>query len=576
MNRSLRQRVLTIYTHNPFHYKTGMKIMLIFLSSLLVLCIPMLDKTWTEKAFLSLSWPALLTLSLLFIYSLSKLLSASAFSFRCFIKKSSPCLLICLALTFFVFKSVEVKFKTLSDETNLLAKSRTLAFEKKPLNMTEAKNYFESTHPLNYELPKRPLLFPFAASILHNLLGYHPSNVFILNFLTLFAFLSLMTLSGSLFLPAAAALSIPLWVLSQPILSIFACSGGFDLFSMAFFFISMGLLFLFLNKPDPLHWECLWLALILYAHTRYESILLTVLILPILLGWKFIPFSLLKSSISLPLTPFLIAPLIWQRMLRTDVYENPEGIPLFSTDHFFTHLKEFILSQSLFDFTLPYNPFLFYIGIILLPLFFCKRHAFSGPAKRFLLLFAIFFFFLYTLYLSHFFGHYSHPSSARFFLIYAATAALAPFCLFIFYPRIPSLLFPALGVIFFLLYHPVAINDSFTNSLTLNRKTDYAYAFLHKFPSDTLIIVDRPGQYTVMNYGAVSFDYANSHSEELLRELKANLYPDILVIQEISRNTGKPLQDQKLDKVFPLRLLDKKMTCAETVVRIAKVDKKRL
>ena len=557
-----------------------MKTILIFIPSLLFLGIPLYDKMWTNRIFIYLTWPSLLLLVLFFLFNLLKLFNNSPLTLSCLIKKYRGHLLLCLILTLCVFKSVEVKFKTLSDETNLLAKSRSLAFEKKPLNMTDAKNYFETTHSLHYELPKRPLLFPFATSLLHSFLGYQPSNVFILNFFTLFVFLSLISVAGASLLPPLISLSIPLWVLSQPVISIFSCSGGFDVFSMTFFFISLALLFLFLNKPDQTHFECLWLALMLYANTRYESILLAVLIPLFLWRMGYLPFSLLRSSFPLSLTPLFIAPLVWQRWIKTNVYENPDGTALFSLESFLENLKEFLISQGRFDFHLPYNPLLFYIGIAIIPFLVWKLFSSSSkipkPIRCFILIFTLSFIVFQFLYLCHFFGRFSHPSSARFFLIYAATSSLIPFSLYWIFPRIPAVLFPALGFIFFLLYHPVAVKDSFTNALTLNRKTDYTYQLLKNRPSDTLILVDRPGQYTVMNFGAVSFEYANRHAEELLTELKAGLYPDILVIQDISRENLKPLPDQKLDKAFPLRLLDKKMTCAETFVRISKVDKKKI
>ncbi len=557
-----------------------MKLILIFIPSLLFLGIPLYDKMWTQKIFIDFTWPCLLFLVLFFLFNLLKLFKNYTLTLSCLFKKYRGHLLLCLILTLCVFISVEVKFKTLSDETNLLAKSRSLAFEKKPLNMTDAKNYFETTRSLHYELPKRPLLFPFAVSLLHSFLGYHTSNVFVLNFFTLFVFLSLISVAGASLLPPLISISIPLWILSQPVISIFSCSGGFDVFSLTFFFISMAILLLFLNQPDQMHFECLWLALILYANTRYESILLAVLILPFLWKMGYLPFSLLRSSFSLSLTPFFTAPLVWQKWIKTNVYENPDGTALFSLGSFFENLKEFLISQCRFDFHLPYNPFLFFMGIAVISLLVWKIFSSSPKIPKslrcFILIFTLIFFVFQILYLCHFFGRFSHPSSARFFLIYAATFSLIPFSLYWIFPRIPAALFPALGLVFFLLYHPVAVKDSFTNALTLNRKTDYTYQFLRNRPSDTLIIVDRPGQYTVMNFGAVSFEYANDHVQELLTELKAGLYPDILVIQDISREKLKTLPDQKLDKAFPLRLLDKKMTCAETYVRISKVDKKKL
>jgi hypothetical protein len=113
------------------------------------------------------------------------------------------------------------------------------------------------------------------------------------------------------------------------------------------------------------------------------------------------------------------------------------------------------------------------------------------------------------------------------------------------------LLVGSIGLI--LLYSPVASGDRFTQSLELIRETEHAYSFLESLKSRNIFIVsDRPGIYTASEYGASDFDYANNHKNELLTELKNNLYSDIIVLQHIAYSDKKPFPKQVLDPEFIL------------------------
>ena len=112
------------------------------------------------------------------------------FSLKLLLKKYWLGILTAFILTSLVFASVRVRFKTLSDETNLLSISRSMLNDKTIVNSTMGKFYYNNLNTLNSEIPKRPLIFPFVVHLLHTLAGFQYQNAFIVNFIVMFLFLS--------------------------------------------------------------------------------------------------------------------------------------------------------------------------------------------------------------------------------------------------------------------------------------------------------------------------------------------------------------------------------------------------
>jgi hypothetical protein len=118
----------------------------------------------------------------------------------------------------------------------------------------------------------------------------------------------------------------------------------------------------------------------------------------------------------------------------------------------------------------------------------------------------------------------------------------------------------------------VATQGRFTNALTIIRETEDLYAFLDQVNDQKiLIIVDRPGQYTVANTGAVGFGFANANKDGIISDLNRGLYNSIYVFQKFSYETGKPLPDQALDPKFVLEPVKELQITASDFIRISKV-----
>jgi hypothetical protein len=87
------------------------------------------------------------------------------------------------------------------------------------------------------------------------------------------------------------------------------------------------------------------------------------------------------------------------------------------------------------------------------------------------------------------------------------------------------------------------------------------------------MIAERPGQFTVANYGAVGFGYANRYKASLLGDLNRGLVSNIWVFQKYSYETGRPLVDQNLQAEFQLEPVKEFLVTATEFIRISKVKR---
>ena len=81
-------------------------------------------------------------------------------------------------------------------------------------------------------MDKRQLFFPFLVSILHDLIGYRPSNAFVLNGILVFVFLPLVNAAGRRLAGRMAGwLGVVLFA-GLPLLAQNATGGGFELLNI--------------------------------------------------------------------------------------------------------------------------------------------------------------------------------------------------------------------------------------------------------------------------------------------------------------------------------------------------------
>jgi 4-amino-4-deoxy-L-arabinose transferase-like glycosyltransferase len=266
-------------------------------------------------------------LFLLWICALIRSLAASKPDVPGFIKSNAAGIVISILLACTIFLSVEPIFRVLSDETNLASVSKSMLYERRADNVTMGKWYYDNFYPMNREIEKRPLMFPFFMYLVHLVFGYHPENAFILNFLVLITLFFLIYRIGKGYWGEMGGMAGVILVAAQPIVSQTATSGGFDLFFVLFLTISFLAVRSFLKDRSPLRFELLWLTLVMVASSRYEGIMLMAIVVAFLYAFRYLKKELFASGfgVSFFITPLLLLPYLWSRVIVKDTFQTQDA-----------------------------------------------------------------------------------------------------------------------------------------------------------------------------------------------------------------------------------------------------------
>lgn len=164
-------------------------------------------------------------------------------------------------------------FKILMDEAMLLGTSMSMHFDKLALVPMRGHDIQGAFQIMGGELDKRPLFHPFLLSLLHDLTGYRPENAFVLNAGLIFVFLTLAYHAGCRIAGRGAGAVAVLLLTSLPLLAQNATGGGFELLNLVMILAVLLLGMRLLDKRDGPSLEAFFLAGVLLACTRYESVL---------------------------------------------------------------------------------------------------------------------------------------------------------------------------------------------------------------------------------------------------------------------------------------------------------------
>jgi len=138
--------------------------------------------------------------------------------------------------------------------------------------------------------------------------------------------------------------------------------------------------------------------------------------------------------------------------------------------------------------------------------------------------------------------------------------------------RRASLWLPALvaaAVVF--LHVSVASEARFISELTLTRQAAQVWRYLAQIHDKNIMVVsDRPGLFTVMDYGAEDLSAAKQ-AQSLPYELSRHLYRDMYVIQEMDLTTKKPLPEFEIWPEHKKEVVLEFQNAENSTVRIARI-----
>lgn len=211
--------------------------------------------------------------------------------------------------------------KVMMDDAVLESTARSLHQERQ-VYVTDYGRTIESLFvPFDGYVDKRPWLYPFAVSILHDASGYRVANAYTVNAVAGFVFLGLMLVMGYQLARLRGAILLMLLWLTIPLFAQNATGSGMDMLNLFMLGIVMLASVVYLKRPSHGTEGALSLAGVLLAYGRYESVLFCVLVFAVItVGW------IRSQRIWLSAGSICAAPLLVGLVLQQKFFSASEGL----------------------------------------------------------------------------------------------------------------------------------------------------------------------------------------------------------------------------------------------------------
>lgn len=541
--------------------KTGMKLRLALFTAMIMLALALglLPSTkWTGRIFHSCGYYFMFSAFLLWVVTI---LSHYPGRILPMLKKHCGALFLSFVLMASLFVISPPKYKILADEANLLGVSLSM-YNEKASSLTLEIVSVDDKRQIKYGPTKRPLLYSALVSFCHSLTGYRAENGFAVNFI--FGFLSLFCiyLTAVRYFSKALAFLAMLIFAGCPIFCFWSTSAGFETLNLFFVLFVFAVLGKFLADKQAADLEILFFSLVLLAQCRYESALYTiamVFMLPLVLKKDIVE----KLSPTILFVPFLFVTVLWQRRMFSD-YVEPIRIAAenyqfestaFHLGLFWTNVKKNLFVLSGFDPNYGFSPFLFllfllggYLAIKRLLL----SHSEISPGKKWFFGYVLVTLLLQTtIIFTYKWGDFTSPVANRFAMVFLPYLAF-PVLFFVRElkdNRILTVRLAMLLAVFHMIwFRPYAAEENLTKNLALTHEYDRVLEYLKSNLEDekqVLIISAFPNLYAIHKYNSIHIVTANREPERF-RFLSKVHYDRTLVVQKFSRETGKPIEGERL------------------------------
>jgi len=503
-----------------------------------------------------------------------------------FIRRHGPALGLAMLLTIGAVSISPPRFRIFADETNLMNMAFAMYDQRsfsQPYGMFEE----ESFQTLTRAWGKRPLFYPFVVSLAHTFLGYSADNGFVVNAVSGFLCLFLMYFILQRWFTRFHGVVGMMLLASFPLYVLCMTSGGYEILNMLFLLLVFLVLDSFLVSRQSHDVELLCLSLVLLAQIRYESILLTLCLIPLALCYVRKPQinDLTFRSVLVPLT---YLPILWQRMTHLHAITLmpvpgdpvPRGQGAFSIHALLRNLDHnldfFLGTESRFG-MIPMLLFASLAGLAY-GLYRLFRRGRTGDARIIGLCIAGALTLMghVLIIFSYYYGDLTRYIAMRLGIVFIPFIVCAAVLLLEAMPMKRHFWRACLSVgcaALIVFYWPIAGKNEATGWTPESREYRMALSFLNESygNANVLVFAAFPGNYIIHRRGAVTFGYANVNHAYLLRQLREHRIRDIIAIQQIRYSDHLPREITELKPVYKLAHLFEAKLSSRWYVRLSKV-----
>ena len=437
-------------------------------------------------------------------------------------------------------------FKILMDEIMLLGTSMSMHFNKTVLVPQRGNDIQGAFQLLAGQLDKRPLFQPFLVSVLHDLTGYRPENVFALNTALTFVLLALTYLTGCRIGGRGAGALAVLLLTSLPLLAQNATGGGFELLNLVMILSTMLLGIRYVEKRDGDSLEAFGLSGILLAQTRYESalFLLPVGLIVLWVWWsdRRMTVTWLVTAMPLLLLPcalhnkvFSVSQSAWE-MASQPGYDKPFAL---------SYLPDNVVHDLYFFFNATgehsNSLVLSVLGFIALPFFALwtvktlRALRTAPPARVALAIFAVGFAAHALLLLCYFWGRFDDPVIRRLSLPLNLTLVIATVTVAAemnWHGRIWRILAVVTGAGFFVHSLPAMARHDYSLQYYVSREMDWRREFIAAHPERDYLVIDNWSIMWITHLvSGTPVLQALLHKENIVYHLRNHTFTEIYVFQ---------------------------------------------
>ena len=262
-------------------------------------------------------------------------------SLKSFIKGNWLAFVAAIALMSIGFSVCKPDFRILSDEAVILSDTKSLSESKiSVLPLSSVNTHDGKQIVFDYIVDKRPLFFQYLVSLIHSSFGYNSNNIFIANFI--FSVLSLFLFYHLIQLKFGKVWGICGLILlgSYPLYLLYSACAGFELFNLFCSLVLFLCLYKYIRNPNAALAEVLVLGIPLIGQSRYESILVILIIIPVVV-YLLPKVEYSKLSYKILFFPLLCVPIPWLRRISdtSDLWEHKEPADVFGFRFVYNNLK---------------------------------------------------------------------------------------------------------------------------------------------------------------------------------------------------------------------------------------------